>query len=455
MSASTSYANKTTKALKALALSLRHYKKPLPSSDKEEQRVHIKGILDKIKELPNVVLFLDSHIGKTQVKPVKSGRAGAVRLLAQYLGGKFSIVEMEEAAVGFFQKNYEARAIHRGQAPLNETIPEKIKAFLPPKIVIKLDNDGYIKEITDMYDNESYGLLEKINAQQKILREYKTIQRKVWNGFDSKDEAVKNLSIILGVIIETGIRPGSRSNGIKEILSGKEVRKETFGAVSLKRKHLVLSKDEIKLEFEGKKGTINRATIKDKRLLMALKGVCAERRGGDLYLFPDVEYEDLAKFFKKNFEGLKITDFRKLRATKEVYDGLKAEQARLFKTIKGFVGLEVKKQEEMVIDAIADTLKSVHSKAQTALSHESSKTTEKSYINPQILLSFLSNGGLLPSIEECVLEGKTRLVFDIQSFLKNSKRVASVGGVKYPIMTTSKGLDRNLSDILFDLIECL
>lgn len=452
MGASTQYATKTTRAFKTLALTLRHYKKPMPNTDKEGQRVHIKGILDKIKELPNVVLFLDSNIGKSQVKPVRLGRASATRLLAQYLGGKYTLAEMEEKALGAFQRNYEARALHRGQAPINDKIPDKLKGYLPPKIIIKLDNEGYIKEITDMYDNESYGLLEKITAQQQILRDFKQIKKKVWGGLLSSDHRIKHLSIVLGIIIETGIRPGNRSNGIKEILSGQEVKKETFGAVSLKREHLTLSANRVSLEFLGKKGTLNKAVILDKRLMTSIKEVCEGLRGSD-YLFPDLDYEALSTYFKSNFKGLRITDFRKLRATKEVYEGLKQEQQALFKRIKGFVDLEVRKQEEKVIDAIADTLKSVHAKAQLALSHESSKTTEKSYINPQVLLSFLSNGGLLPSLEECVLEGKTRLDFDIQAFLKNSNRVAS--RVSYPITISSVGLERNLSDILFDLVECL
>ena len=452
MSASSQYATSTLKVFKALAVSLKHYKAPMPSGDEDEQRLHIKSILDKIKELPNVLRFLDNHIGKSvNVKPVKSGRAGAVRLLAQYLGGKYSMGEMSEKARGFFQRNYEARSLYRGQKPLLVAIPEEIRTYLPPKIVVKLDNAGYIKEITDMYDNVSYGLLEKITAQQQLLREYKSIEKKIKVGLTSKDETARYLSTIMGIIMETGIRPGNRSNGIKEILDKGEVKKETFGAITLKRQHIKVKEGEIQLQFPGKKGTLNNAVLLDKKVIRAVADI-AEGLEPEDYLFGDLDYDDLSAYFNKNFKGLRITDFRKLRATKEVFEGLKAEQTELFKRIKSFVDLEVKEQEAKVIKEIVRALKKVHTQAQVALSHESSKTTEKSYINPQVLLAFLSRGGLLPTLEECVLSGKTKLEFNPLAFIQNANKIATL---RYPITTKCAGLDRCLSDILFDLVDSI
>lgn len=448
MSVSERYAAKTQRVLAALARSLKHYKKP-SVSDEDALKLQVKDVRDKIENLPNVVKFLDKHIGKNVgVKPVSLGRGGALRLLAQYLGGKLSLSEMSQKALVLFKGNYEARSLHRAQSPLIETIPEELRAFLPPKIVVNLDDDGRITKITDMFDNVSYGLSEKISAQQELIRDYQRIEKKIHQGLKSDDVVTRDLCLILAIIMETGIRPGNRSNGIKDIIDGKEIKKETFGAVTLKSEHIRVHGAKAYLEFNGKKGTLNKATILDKRTIKALKEVLVERSG---YLFPDLDYEDLSAYFSKNFKGFKITDFRKLRATKEVFDGLKEERNSLFQRIKAFASLEAREQEQRVIGEIKKTLAKVHNNAQIALSHESSKTTEKSYINPQVLLAFLSSGGMLNTFEEAILDGRTKLVFDISKFIQNAKRVASLNA---PIISF-KTQQRSLSDIIFDVYSLL
>jgi hypothetical protein len=229
--------------------------------------------------------------------------------------------------------------------------------------------------------------------------------------------------------METGIRPGKKGNKTIKVVDGKEVEIETFGAVTLRRSHLKFLKNGfVELRFEGKKGSINTAQIKDEHLVGVLKDYIDNGliKGSD-YLFVSGDgrhytYRDLNRYFKQNFKGFKITDFRKLKATQEVFNGLSEEREVMLKKIKEVSKKQTENLEDRVIKVIADTIQKAHDRAQVSLNHQSGKTTEKSYINPEVLLSFLS--GCLKknkTLEDCVLSGKTKLHFDPMSFIRASK----------------------------------
>ena len=68
------------------------------------------------------------------------------------------------------------------------------------------------------------------------------------------------------------------------------------------------------------------------------------------------------------------------------------------------------------MERIVESLDEAVEKSRERLSHISSRTTKESYINPEVLLDFLSRGRVADSLEDAVLSGDKYLVFDVDKF---------------------------------------
>ena len=304
-----------------------------------------------------------------------------------------------------------------------------------------------------MFGNKTYTLAEKIKVQKKLVRKYNSIVKLVQRDLKSKDEMTKLSALITSIIMETGIRPGKSGNGIVEIVDDKEIEIETFGAITLNASHVNFVKDNfVELKFKGKMGTVNTASISNANLIKVLKDYVSNAlESGSDYIFVNEEgnqytYQDLISYFRKNFTGFKITDFRKLRATQEVFNGLVEERDDMLRQIKDVENLETEELTQRVVEIIAETINKAHERAQVALSHDESTTTKKSYINPEVLLRFLSTGSMQSTLKECVAMGKTKLQFDPMVFVREAQKTAS-----QRFFVASKGSIENL-DTLVDIL---
>jgi len=291
---------------------------------------------------------------------------------------------------------------------------------------------GNIKEINDLFGNKSYTLAKKIKSQKKLINKYNTIVKKIQKDMTSDEEVVKLSAVITSIIMETGIRPGQIGNRVVRVVKGKDVEIETFGATTLSPSHVKFVKANFaELKFEGKKGTVNTASLSNKDLIKVLKDyVNNALKSGSDYIFVTREgkqytYQDLTKYFRKNFKGFKITDFRKLRATQEVFDALNEDRSEMLRQIKEVAKEETEDLTQRVVEIIASTINNAHERAQVALSHDSSSTTQKAYINPQVLLRFLSTATMQKTLKDCVVAGKTKLHFDPMMFIREAQKTAS------------------------------
>lgn len=408
MSAQERYAKKTAKEFRRLAKSIRTLKgSPLE-------------IKKTLLNLARVVNFLDTHIGVQEgTDSVRRTRNSCLRFLVKYATKEIELSDLVDKSERLFQRHYVNKRVERAQRSLINTIPKEIRFYLPPKMVVEIDKEGYIKKISDMFDNENNHLEKKINAQKEVISSLGEVKKKIYRDMDSKENWVRDSALVTAIIIETGIRPGNKKNRIIE--GNREVK--TFGAVSLKGSHLSFHGNKATLSFRGKKGTMNEALITDPVLVSELRK--AKERSPQGFLFQDYDYDDLNKYFTAKFGDLNITDFRKLKATQEVYDALKREQIKLYKRIKSYLKDESEIAKEKLVLEIVKVLEQAHQKAQLALSHESSTTTKNSYINPQVLLSFLSNGEVTNDLESCILQGKTKLEFDVETFKAKALKTAT------------------------------
>jgi len=452
------FQRKSLAAFKALVKDLKSY----GAQAKSEHKGRGKAVIDKrkrhivknIKPLPQVNDFLKKFVGTDSISDkAYSWRNSTIYLMRDYLAGAKTLREISAT----FEKNAirsaKAFELHKKQKPIKDAIPPELRAFLPDTITVDIDESGTIKKINDMFGNKTYTLAEKIKVQKKLVRKYNSIVKLVQRDLKSKDEMTKLSALITSIIMETGIRPGKSGNGIVEIVDDKEIEIETFGAITLNASHVNFVKDNfVELKFKGKMGTVNTASISNANLIKVLKDYVSNAlESGSDYIFVNEEgnqytYQDLISYFRKNFTGFKITDFRKLRATQEVFNGLVEERDDMLRQIKDVENLETEELTQRVVEIIAETINKAHERAQVALSHDESTTTKKSYINPEVLLRFLSTGSMQSTLKECVAMGKTKLQFDPMVFVREAQKTAS-----QRFFVASKGSIENL-DTLVDIL---
>lgn len=454
------YQRKAVLAFKALIKDLKSYgaqaKSEIPGKGQKFIDKRKRHIVKTIKTLPQLTSFLDQWVGAEEISDKSySWRNSTLYLVRDYLSGQSNLREVsatfEERCVTY----YKAQQVHSKQIELKDKIPPEFRAFLPPTIAIDVDEGGYIKKINDLFGNKTYTLAEKIKNQKKLIKKYNTIVKQVMRDLKSEDEFKKLSAVITSIIMETGIRPGKMGNGVVKVVDGQDVSIETFGATTLTTDHVKFVKGEFaELKFEGKKGTVNTATLSNKDLIKVLKDYVDNALDtGSQYIFVNSEgeqytYQHLTRYFRDNFKGFKITDFRKLRATQEVLDGLNEERKEMLKQIKEVAKEETEDLTQRVVEVIADTINKAHERAQVALSHESGSTTQKSYINPEVLFRFLSTASMQETLNECIVTGKTKLHFDPMMFIREAQKTASRR------FYATGGTLENI-DVLIDILENL
>lgn len=409
------------KLLKSLKSSASSIKQEFP---KERQLRELKKI---VAEMPEVKAYLVKYVGPLTEDSFRSKRNKTLKTLSQCLLGEISnstaMSTIEDLAI----KCCRDLSLYKKQKKYLQTIPKELRAYLPDTLIIDVDSNNRIKYVGEAFANKTYTVAEKALSQKKLLNEYSDIGERLKSSLSSNEECEKISSLVSLVILETGIRPGRHGNTVE--IDGEQV--ETFGATTLKREHITFKSDGTAvLRFIGKKGAVNRAVVQDPQTVKHLKEYADRFKTHDsdyLFVFEDgseYQYRQLKAFFNKSFPEVKITDLRKLRATEEVYEYIREERDDLMRKIKSYVDLETEEAEQKVIQDIAKLFEDAHNKAQIALSHESSKTTKQSYINPDVILHFLSTSNLKGDLRDCILKGNTTLRFDPMMFIRESQKVS-------------------------------
>jgi hypothetical protein len=394
----------------------------------------------------------DSRISKFHTKIHKA-------ILNVYFKSGFTWKKVYEVVSTVANLAYQVQQVSEAQENIRTSIPETMREFLPKNIVIEVDKDGTIQKITDRFENQYETLDLKISRQHKLIRNYNKIVKKVKKDLRSPDERIRMAALVTSIIMETGIRPGQEKNKATVTVDGDRVEVETFGATTLGPKHVSFLKDFAELKFVGKKGTVNTASLSNRDAIKVLKDFVKSAKDGKAkYIFTTEDgekfkYSHLKTYFNHTvFKSLKITDFRKLKATETVLKMLHEEQEDLYRRILKFSDLAKGQVEERIAQEVADTLNTAYTRAQEALSHEDVATTIGAYVNPEVLLEFLSKGRVDKDIKKAVLEGKKKLVFNTDAFLEKAQEFSSR---KMVASLREKCASTSLQTLLDDLEEDL
>ena len=419
-----------------------------PDKDKMSMQRRGRVFSKAMKVNADMATFLDTWIGREDQHPKAYSWRGAVVYQARdaLLYGKTLRDALEEVGKQA-DKGFQAITMAEAQAPIREALPADLREFLPTNIVVDVDGDGIISKVTDRFENEHFTLGKKIERMHQLVADYNRIAQLVKKDLRSRDEATRLSALITAIIMETGIRPGKEGNAAIKTVDGEKVEVETFGAITLGPAHVRFIRDNfVELEFLGKKGGHNTATLSDAIIIKALDNYVQQAlKSGSKYVFVMANgtrftYTDLLRYFREHFSGLAPTDFRKLKATEEVLHAIHAEQENLYARIRSFAKKAKGDLKERVVAAIVETLDTAITKAQEALSHENASTTRRSYINPEIIFKFLSTGRVDSTLEAAILDGRPSLGFDPQVFVDRAMARTAAG------KTTLRDLLRELEE---------
>lgn len=395
-------------------------------------------LLKKLKVDPQVGRFLDTYIGAPDVhSSAGSWRDTAVDMFRKVALGAKGLNDALKTLDRVSGNGYKAITMAEVQRPLKEALPQELRDFLPPNVVVDVDENGSIARITDRFERERFTLEKKIDRMRLILTRYNAIVKQVKGDLKSSDEMLRLAALVTSILMETGIRPGKLGNATIEVINGEKVSVETFGAVTLGASHVRFIRDNFaKLEFKGKMGGQNIAFLSDSDIIKTLQDyVSKAQASGSKFIFVSASgerftYQMLETYFKRQFKGIAPTDFRKLRATEAVLSALREEQEALYERIRGFANGSTEELRERIVGALVETLSAAIAQAQVALSHDKSTTTVESYIDPGILLRFLSTGKAATTLKDAVLDQRGQLSFDPMIF-------AQVAGVGMPVAASA------------------
>jgi len=324
--------------------------------------------------------------------------------------------------------NYRDMENAKSAQKIKSKLGEEFFEYLPNSLVVETDKSGKIKKIYNRFKEKFENLGEKIEVQKELVSNYKKIRASVLKDLKSSDSSLKMKALIVSILMETGIRPGEHGN--KVFKSDTDEYEETFGAITLMPKHIKFVRSNVaELSFVGKRTTLNLASVKDQEIVKALKDMVSRVQTGKkplkgskfIFVFDDgrvLTQSIVNTYLKKKLARLRMTDFRKLKATRSILESLREEQTTLYTQIASFKGLAKTKMKSEISKAVLEAVGRAYERSQNALSHRSVTTTYTSYINPEVLLRFLSEGKVEDSLEKVLLDSQnTKLRFDPETFL--------------------------------------
>jgi hypothetical protein len=332
------------------------------------------------------------------------------------------------------------------RTPLSSVIPEKVLEYLPSKMVVDLDPEGKIVDIYSRYSNKDKNLQLKIQKQKEFIAINDRFVSLLDKGIRSTNKETRMMSLIIYIMYETGIRPGDDDTGLSKIYvksdgsslepSKKEdkvqISVDTFGAINLKPEHFkVLDTFGTSLEFYGKSGIVNKATITNPLLNKVIANVIKRyKEGKALFGIDGKPYTSaqLHRFYLsllklaglKNTDEHSMTDLRKLKSATVLHKALVLAEQQLHEGLLKIENVFSEKASKKIVEAISLHLKTAIENAKVALNHTTISMTINNYINPQVILNFLSNSGVIESDFSELLEQDAKVQFNIKSFLANA-----------------------------------
>ena len=328
--------------------------------------------------------------------------------------------------------------LHRHREVLRNEIPEFLD-FLPSNLVVDLDPEGKIAALTERFANVGETVDVKHQRIVELLGGMDTLRKEIRSSLRGAFGSVDQLcAVAVSIMLDTGIRPSNEGNGVfwdpvknvplrskaQQDASPDKIWLKTHGATDIEIEHVKFSGSVVTLEFHGKMGGVNKARFSDPALVKVFKQYYdkAIKEGASRILRTgrgEPLRVDQVRAYCAQFKFTPRT-LRRLKATEEFYSNLLIEQEVLYAEIRKLA--KGKRVRETIADAVSRSVSRAVAKSQEALSHGDSDVTVENYMDPTVLLKFLSEGRLDTSITNTIMTGDLILGFDVVKFVHEAMR---------------------------------
>lgn len=305
--------------------------------------------------------------------------------------------------------------------------------LLPKQVYFELGPNRELIEIKESFGREqkNWGIMSKKIAY--IAKNFNEMVQSVKKDLNSSDETTKLLALMMAITIETGLRPGDVGNSatIIDPTTGEKIEIDTFGVTTLQFQHIKSIRDGlIEIQFPGKKGTEQIASLTDSDIINALQQVLATTPSNNSQMIfvtksgQHIDDDLLRKYTESKWQDITPTDFRKYIATKNFYNYVKQATDSFRLKLIDIIAENENTIKETVVNGIIKIVNDAIESTKRVLNHKEGNDAWKSYISPKIILAYLSNGGLDNTLEEILIDNKNvRFYFNFADFMKFAEKL--------------------------------
>lgn len=316
------------------------------------------------------------------------------------------------------------------QSTKMDIFPPELYKYLPESMGFRIEHNKIV--IEDSLANEEKTIQVKMAVMEKLMSEKDTIEKDLERDIKSPDEHTRLCALLSKIGLLSGIRPAKEGNKARVYPKKGEPKQktkqyqDTYGATTLLKSHVTeLRNNFVKFEFPGKKGTPNIVDISDAEIAQHISNLVNKKQNKD-YVFTTssgkrITDGDVNDYLQKY--DIVYTDFRKYNSTLEVYSELKKNTQEIYSKIASIKEEQEEKLKEKVVAIITEQLQNAYENARKKLNHKDVLVTVNSYVNPMVIMNWLSSGNLAESFEEAIrFNGDLKLGFNIKALVANAQK---------------------------------
>jgi len=376
----------------------------------------------KANELEGLQEFYTHVAGEENQKKV-------TRLLCDIASEQILLRDGKKRLITWATNYFKNQSTQEKRTPFEESgYTEQLLQFLPKQIYFDLGPNRELLEIKESFGREQKNWEIMSRKIAYIAKHYNEIIKDIKQDLQSPNESTRLLALMMAITIETGLRPGAIGNAAKVVdpETGEKIEIDTFGVTTLQAEHVKSIKDGFaELQFPGKKGTTQIATLSDNDIVNALQQIIASIGQGQpsmLFVTKNGDHIDdyqLRKYAKEKWHDISPTDFRKFMATKTFYQHIKIATEEFKLKLIDQITNGQKLIKSSIVDSIVKMMEQAIENTKGSLSHKEGHDAWQTYISPKIILAYLANGELSATLEEILIDNKTvRFSFDVNDFVK-------------------------------------
>ena len=377
----------------------------------------------RVEEIEGLAEFTSHIAGEDNKQKV-------FRLICDIVSGKILLRDGKKRLIGWATNFFKNTETENKQSEFTDSgYSEELLALLPPKVYFELGPNRELIAIKENFGREqkNWGIMSQKIAY--IAKHFNDMAKDIKNDLISADETTRLLALMMAITIETGLRPGAVGNTANVIdpNTGEKIPIDTFGVTTLQSQHVnIVRNDFAELQFTGKKGALQIASLSDNNIISALQEVLSTMslQGNTSMIFvtksgQHIDDSQMRSYVQSKWRDISPTDFRKYVATRSFYDFVKRStddfRMRLLDEIAE--GKEV--LESTIVNGVIETLNGAIEGTKEVLSHKEGHDAWKTYVSPKVIMAYLTNGGLDDTLEDILIDNKNvRFSFNFQDFLK-------------------------------------